>query len=350
MRTSRTAAEWTSYLPICAVWSGLVAGVFVVSPLFMVVGPMLLLTFNGTAIFVAALLHWTLRGFEHPRTVDQSPARKLTWGLATLLHQFFALQQYGFTLFFLFKGTAAMVWYFRLMGTKIGKRVVLNSIKIVPGTLVTIGDDVVIEHAARLGDGDMDATSSEKTFRRISIGDRTVVGVLANIRPGSHIGRDCVIHPNATVQGIVDDNHAVLATTVRKRVGLKTFADRNSAKEHRDDFQSTWQLADGHTASTTLLLAAMALAYMAVSCAATYAACFAAFVVYTALAAQEAVFPSVDLRVEVLGTETVSAALVVTVPLLLVGWSIAMTVAAILCKWLLVGRVKAGSTQKLTAW
>ena len=71
--------------------------------------------FNITAVLLAAILHWTLRGREHERTVETGAMSKVIWGMATFINNYFSMTL-GMPLFHMFKGTIFMVWYLRSVG------------------------------------------------------------------------------------------------------------------------------------------------------------------------------------------------------------------------------------------
>ena len=90
--------------------------------------------------------------------------------LVTALHDYFA----GPLLLDALRGTPFLAWYFRLMGTKIGRRVFLDTVQISEFDLVTIGDDAQLNS---------DATLQTHLFEdrvmkmsHVRIGPRCVVG------------------------------------------------------------------------------------------------------------------------------------------------------------------------------
>ena len=90
------------------------------------------------------------------------------------------------------KGTPFVCWFFRLLGTRIGRRVYLDTTDITEHDLVSLGDDVAVN---------ADATLQTHLFEdrvmkmsRIDIGDRCTVGSLALVLYDTRMEPDAVIN------------------------------------------------------------------------------------------------------------------------------------------------------------
>ena len=89
------------------------------------------------------------------------------------------------------------ILFFRMMGMKIGKHSVINTTNISDPCLITIGDYVTIG-----GSTFMMAHYGMKGYLiidRLTIGDKTMIGLNAKILGGVRIGKKVIIGPNATV-------------------------------------------------------------------------------------------------------------------------------------------------------
>ncbi len=112
-----------------------------------------------------------------------------------------------------------------LMGMKLGKRVQLNSAIIADSNLIEIGDDSVIggdvtliAHAAERG---------EVVTRRVKIGSRVTVGLMAVILPGCEIGDRAVIAAGA----VLPKNTKVLPGEIWGGVPAKKIGQRDERRE-----------------------------------------------------------------------------------------------------------------------
>ena len=141
-------------------------------------------------IFVSTviLLKWVLMGRYRP--LERPLWCNFVWRteLVTALHDFFS----GPLLLESLRGTPFMAWYFRAMGTRIGKRVFFDTVQISEFDLVQIDDDVSLN---------ADATLQTHLFEdrvmkmsNIHIGNHCVVGAESlvlydtQMRPGTTLG------------------------------------------------------------------------------------------------------------------------------------------------------------------
>lgn len=89
------------------------------------------------------------------------------------------------------------ILYFRMMGMKIGKGVVINTANISDPSMITIGDYVTIGGSATIF-----AHSGQKGYLIIEpvvIGDKTNIGLKASIMGGAQIGSGVTIKPHTVV-------------------------------------------------------------------------------------------------------------------------------------------------------
>lgn len=90
-----------------------------------------------------------------------------------------------------------VLWFFRGMGSKMGKRIQLNSGNLTDVYLIEIGDDCVIGAQARLIPHQI--SRGRFTLRRIRIGKRVTVGISSTVSLGVEIGDGATIMPNSFV-------------------------------------------------------------------------------------------------------------------------------------------------------
>ena len=83
------------------------------------------------------------------------------------------------------------ILYFRLIGTKIGKNVQINSININDPWLLEIGDDTVIGGSASINCHTVE--SGKLKLERVKIGNKCTIGAKSLIWPGCEIGDKSVI-------------------------------------------------------------------------------------------------------------------------------------------------------------
>ncbi len=94
--------------------------------------------------------------------------------------------------------TPFLVWFHRMMGMKVGRRVQINTAIIGDSNLIEIGDDTVIGGDVTLV-GHMAADGAFSTAR-VRIGSRVTVGLMSAIFPGVTIGDGAVIAPNSVLE------------------------------------------------------------------------------------------------------------------------------------------------------
>ena len=97
-------------------------------------------------------------------------------------------------------GTPGAPLFFRLMGSKVGKRADLHSFPPVTG-LLTVGDDVALEHEVDLSGHWIDGSVLHVGAMRL--GDRSRVGLRTIVSPGAVVGADAEILPGSNVEGVI---------------------------------------------------------------------------------------------------------------------------------------------------
>lgn len=81
--------------------------------------------------------------------------------------------------------------FFRLIGCRMGKRVMLNSLKLNDAYLIELGDDVTIGGQADISPHLFQ--NGKLILRKIRIGSGSLIGAKAYIAPGVSIGKRCLI-------------------------------------------------------------------------------------------------------------------------------------------------------------
>lgn len=90
-----------------------------------------------------------------------------------------------------------IIWFFRGMGAKMGKRIQLNSGQLTDVYLIEVGDDCVIGSEARIICHQM--SRGCLTLKRVKIGNRVMIGIMSVICPGVEIGDGATVMPNSFV-------------------------------------------------------------------------------------------------------------------------------------------------------
>ena len=83
------------------------------------------------------------------------------------------------------------IFYFRLIGTKVGKNVQINSVNINDPWLLEIGDDTVIGGAASINCHTVE--SGKLILEKVKIGRKCTIGAKSLIWPGCEVGDKSVI-------------------------------------------------------------------------------------------------------------------------------------------------------------
>lgn len=89
------------------------------------------------------------------------------------------------------------ILFYRLMGMKIGKGVVINTTNISDPCMITLGDNVTVGGSAHIF-----AHSAQKGFiiiEPLNIGAGTTIGLKASVMGGSEVGKNVTIRPHAVV-------------------------------------------------------------------------------------------------------------------------------------------------------
>jgi non-ribosomal peptide synthetase-like protein len=135
--------------------------------------PLLFATCGLTATLFVVLMKWVLLG--RYRSSEQPLWSTFVWRneLLTALHENLA----DLFLTTSLEGTPLLPWFFRLLGAKIGRRVFMKTTALTEFDLITIGDDVALNH---------DATVQTHLFEdrvmkmsHIEIGPRCSVGAMS---------------------------------------------------------------------------------------------------------------------------------------------------------------------------
>tara|TARA_B100000131_G_scaffold220197_1_gene211729 strand:- start:194 stop:904 length:711 start_codon:yes stop_codon:yes gene_type:complete len=90
------------------------------------------------------------------------------------------------------------VFYFKLIGAKIGKNVQINSVNINDPWLLEIGDDSVIGGAASINCHVVE--SGKLILEKVKIGNKCTIGAKALIWPGCEVGDKSVVAARSTLK------------------------------------------------------------------------------------------------------------------------------------------------------
>ncbi|HEY6002047.1 MAG TPA: DapH/DapD/GlmU-related protein [Anaeromyxobacter sp.] len=124
--------------------------------------------------------------------------------------------------------TPLLPFYHRLMGARIGRRVLINTSVIADQNLVEIGDDTVIG-----GDVTLVCHSAERgrlVTAPVRIGKRVTVGLMAVVFPGCVIGDDAIIAAGSVLsKGARVGPGEIWAGVPARRVGRRRAARRGAA-------------------------------------------------------------------------------------------------------------------------
>jgi acetyltransferase-like isoleucine patch superfamily enzyme len=96
------------------------------------------------------------------------------------------------------RATPFNVFFYRLMGMKVGARTQINTAVVADCNLITIGADTVVG-----GDVTLIAHAVEGpnlVTARVKIGDRVTIGLMAVIMPGCEIGDGAILAANAVLK------------------------------------------------------------------------------------------------------------------------------------------------------
>lgn len=89
------------------------------------------------------------------------------------------------------------IWFYRGMGMKIGKGVMINTTNISDACLITLHDYVIVGGSAHLLSHY--SAGGYLILNTLEIGERTTVGLKATVFGGSTVGKNCTITPHAVV-------------------------------------------------------------------------------------------------------------------------------------------------------
>ena len=142
-------------------------------------------------VFVAGLFGamFALRGRE-----GRFPLRSMVtirWGVALVFHRV--------ALLFLSTIVPSMfsTFYYKMMGLKMGRGVIINSASINDAPMITLGDGVVVGGDATIN-GHL-VEMNELVLAPVSIGKGSLIGGGSVIQPGTKIGEDAIIASRAVV-------------------------------------------------------------------------------------------------------------------------------------------------------
>lgn len=175
--SKQISAEWIAPLQYMAMGIGLAAGYF---------------TYGMTLIFLVPLVNFLLpfkvKAFRGPWYSLPS----IPWFVHNALTY---MVRYTFLDFI--TPSPLNILYFKMMGMKIGKGVVINTSNISDPSMITLGDYVTVGGSATLF-----AHSGQKGYLIIEpvvIGDNTNIGLKASIMGGVQIGKNVVIKPHTVI-------------------------------------------------------------------------------------------------------------------------------------------------------
>ncbi len=118
------------------------------------------------------------------------------------------------------RATPFNVFFYRLMGMKVGARTQINTAVVADCNLISIGDDTVIG-----GDCTLIAHAVEGpnlVTARVKIGSRVTVGLMAVIMPGCEIGDGAVLAANAVLKkGTIIGPGEIWGGVPAKRIGVR---------------------------------------------------------------------------------------------------------------------------------
>ena len=102
----------------------------------------------------------------------------------------------------LFAATWVITIYYKLLGTRIGKNVIVNTHRIWDAYLINIDDNAIIGGNAKIS-GHL-VEKDELVLAPVHIGKRSVIGSNSLISPGCRIGDDSVIATHAVLPKFTD--------------------------------------------------------------------------------------------------------------------------------------------------
>ncbi len=115
-------------------------------PFLIALFPVIYTVLGAGSVMMMVLMKWVLMGKYQP--TDAPLWSTFVWRteLITAMHEYFA----NLLLVGMLEGTPFVVWFYRLLGSKIGKRVWMNTTELTEFDLVEIGDDTTLNDASTL--------------------------------------------------------------------------------------------------------------------------------------------------------------------------------------------------------
>ena len=118
------------------------------------------------------------------------------------------------------RATPFNVFFYRLMGMKVGARTQINTAVVADCNLISIGDDTVIG-----GDATLIAHAVEGpnlVTAPVKIGDRVTVGLMSVIMPGCEIGDGAILAANAVLKkGTIIGPTEIWGGVPAKKIGVR---------------------------------------------------------------------------------------------------------------------------------
>lgn len=118
------------------------------------------------------------------------------------------------------RATPFNVFFYRLMGMKVGARTQINTAVVADCNLITIGDDTVIG-----GDATLIAHAVEGpnlVTAPVKIGNRVTVGLMSVIMPGCEIGDGAILAANAVLKkGTIIGPNEIWGGVPAKKIGVR---------------------------------------------------------------------------------------------------------------------------------
>jgi len=141
-------------------------------------------------VSVAMALKWLLMGRYRP--LERPLWSGFVWRteLVTALHDFFV----GPLLLEALRGTPFLAWYFRMMGTRVGRRVFFDTVQISEFDLVQIGDEACLN-----GDATLQSHLFEDRVMKMS---HVVVGTHCVVGAESLVLYDTQMHTGSRLGGL----------------------------------------------------------------------------------------------------------------------------------------------------
>ena len=118
------------------------------------------------------------------------------------------------------RATPFNVFFYRVMGMKVGARAQINTAVVADCNLISVGDDTVIG-----GDVTLIAHSVEGpnlVTAPVKIGNRVTVGLMAVIMPGCEIGDGAILAANAVLKkGTIVGPGEIWGGVPAKKIGVR---------------------------------------------------------------------------------------------------------------------------------